>query len=121
MYSEVKEASDTDIKEESHSDDIKINIRQRIDRSNRPTKKIKPIPEKRKNSKCVKVLNDLVIAMSPFLNNSLEDQRYWFFGRHVTEQLNMMRTMDAECASQDILLLLNNLSSAHCNTADSAS
>lgn len=46
--------------------------------------------------------------MNPLVDN-YETHQYWFFGKHVTERLNHMRKLDADCASRDILKLLNEI------------
>nr|XP_026496117.1 uncharacterized protein LOC113400681 [Vanessa tameamea] len=84
-----------------------VGIRQRGQRTDRPRKKIK---NKADNSnKCIQILDDLVKALNPLLEKKSENSRYWYFGKHVTEQLNAMRKIDAECASRDIMLLLESM------------
>lgn len=88
------------LKTESESNETLINIRQRVQRTNRPRKKTK-----NKFKQCKDVLDNLVFAMAP-LNVSAEGSTYWFFGRHVTERLNALRPIDAKCARREILKLL---------------
>lgn len=98
------------VKEEARSDteDTRLlNIRQRGQRTNRPRCKTSSSTSA-KNNKCIRVLDDLIQAMKPLSSSvSNEDTSYWFFGKHVTERLNNMREEDAECASRDILMLLD--------------
>lgn len=99
--------SKIEVKEESQSIyNPVLNIRQRGERTNRP--KRRPINKFTRTSECKKVLDDLLKAMNPLLNTSMEKRQYWYFGRHVTERLNAMRKIDAECASREIVQLLEN-------------
>lgn len=99
--------SKIEVKEESQSlYNPVLNIRQRGERTNRP--KRRPINKFTRTSDCKKVLDDLLKAMNPLLNTSMEKRQYWYFGRHVTERLNAMRKIDAECASREIVQLLEN-------------
>lgn len=99
-----------EMKEEVRSDaeDTRsLNIRQRGQRTDRPRHKTLNTTSI-SNNKCIKVLDDLIQAMKPFSNSGNdEDTSFWFFGRHVTQRLNSMREEDAECASRDILMLLD--------------
>ncbi|KAG6448522.1 uncharacterized protein LOC115442427 [Manduca sexta] len=106
------EVSEMPLKQEIQFEEDKelLTIRQRGQRTDRPRRKMKFHPNI-KDIDCQKVLDDLRIAMRPLItntNNDNEDQSYWFFGKHITERLNCMRTEDAECASRDILALLEN-------------
>ncbi|CAH2088351.1 unnamed protein product [Euphydryas editha] len=97
--------SNIDIKEESQTDyEVDLGIRQRGQRTDRPRKKSQMITHK--IDSCKHVLDDLVKAMAPLLEHTTEGSRYWFFGKHVTEQLSAMREVDADCASQEIMKLL---------------
>ena len=98
------------VKEEQQSEienDFKVNIRQRSRRTDRPRRKTKPLPKSIKQTKCKQVIDDLLLAMNPLVADMLPDQNYWFFGKHVTERLNSMRSMDANSACRDIISLLN--------------
>ncbi|XP_062527978.1 uncharacterized protein LOC101744637 [Bombyx mori] len=105
-YSE--EINDAIKRECAVNNDLEIKIRQRSQRSDRPRrKKVKTL--NKNGSKCMRIIDDLVKAVNPLANavGKTEDERYWFFGKHVTEQLNTMRTNDAECACQEIMTLLD--------------
>lgn len=81
-----------------------------------PRLKSKP-KKKKKTMSCKRVLDDLVNAMKP-LSQKLEEsskksnQDYWFFGKHVVERLNRMKSCDADSASQKIVELFKNWSSS---------
>ncbi|XP_041970098.1 uncharacterized protein LOC121726687 [Aricia agestis] len=100
--------ADTTIKDETNTEETELNIRQRVRPKEKPPKQ--PKLYKNKN-KCKQVVDDLVKAMAPLTGqDSYEHERYWFFGRHITEQLNAMRERDAQCASQEILNVLESIS-----------
>ncbi|XP_049878511.1 uncharacterized protein LOC126375566 [Pectinophora gossypiella] len=103
------------VKEESHSDaDDTLTIRQRGQRTDRPRWRPKVIT-KTKNSKCKRVIEDLVKAMKPLRNMSTSEQgmqSYWFFGKHVTERLNCMSDIDAKNARCNILKVLEEFDGA---------
>lgn len=46
--------------------------------------------------------------MNPVMCSN-KDKQYWFFGRHVTERLNCMRKLDADCASREIMKILSDI------------
>lgn len=95
------------MKEELPSDmeDLGLTIRQRGQRTNRP--RIRKLIAKPKNSKCKRVIDDLITAMKPLTNTTQQqDQSYWFFGKHVTETLNNMRDVDSDMAIRDIMRVL---------------
>lgn len=102
------------IKEENdheNNEDTLTNIIESNKRTNRPrhkvTIKLKPI-DQNKNMNCKNLLDDLLLSMQPLTkNNVLEDQNYWFFGKHVVERLNSMRNEDSNCAIRDITQLLD--------------
>lgn len=103
-------SSDLNVKEEQQSElenDLEINIRQRSRRTDRPRHKTKLLPKSVKKTRCKQVINDLLMAMNPFVAEVLPEQNYWFFGKHVTERLNSMRSIDAHSACHDIMSLLN--------------
>ncbi|XP_059062386.1 uncharacterized protein LOC131855158 [Achroia grisella] len=100
-----------DVKEELQSDFDDggiLKIRQRGQRTNRP----RHVPSKNKkvnkNNKCKQFIDDLVRTMEPLNNeNEHQFQSYFFFGKHITERLNSMRDIDAECAAREIINLLD--------------
>ncbi|XP_045453656.1 uncharacterized protein LOC123662935 [Melitaea cinxia] len=97
--------SNVEVKEENQIDyEVDLGIRQRGQRTDRPRKKSQKITNNIDN--CKQVLDDLIKAMSPLLEHTAEGSQYWFFGKHVTERLNAMREIDADCASQEIMKLL---------------
>ncbi|XP_072945399.1 uncharacterized protein [Epargyreus clarus] len=110
MEPDLQATNNMDVKEEFQSDidDLGLlKIRQRGQRTDRPRHRIKErIDKVEKSDKCKRVLDDLLIAMAP-LGVDVEDQQYWFFGKHVTERLNAMRDVDAKCASREILNILS--------------
>lgn len=87
-------------------EDLGLSIRQRGQRTNRPRKQI--LITKAKNTNCEQIIDDLITAMKPLINtNQTQDQSYWFFGKHVTEQLNNMRDADSDIAVREILRVLD--------------
>lgn len=86
-------------------EDLGLTIRQRGQRTNRPrTQKLIPKP---KNSKCKRVIDDLIMAMKPLTSAAQQqDQSYWFFGKHVTERLNNMKDIDSDIAIREIMRVL---------------
>ncbi|XP_063537919.1 uncharacterized protein LOC134747245 [Cydia strobilella] len=105
---DFKETDNVEVKVEfEDTDDPELlQIRQRGQRTDRPRRRA-PISKKKKNTKCKKVLDDLLIAMKPLVSNIPSDtNNYWFFSRHVTERLNCMRDEDALAAGQEIMKLL---------------
>lgn len=98
------------VKEEQQSEfenDMVLNIRQRSQRTDRPRHKTRILNKSNRKTKCKQVIDDLLLAMKPLASDPLLEQSYWFFGKHVTEQLNSMRRIDAESAANEIVNLLN--------------
>ncbi|XP_013141376.1 PREDICTED: uncharacterized protein LOC106105545 [Papilio polytes] len=107
MQPELSSLDNIEMKEESQSDmeEIKLGIRQRGKRTDRPRRQFKTPTMRIKKNKCVSFIDNLLIAMKPISEPS--DMQYWFFGRHVTERLNSMRDIDASSASKEIIAYLN--------------
>ncbi|XP_023950246.2 uncharacterized protein LOC112054626 [Bicyclus anynana] len=98
-------ASKVEVKEEPLPEyNAILNIRQRGERTNRPRRKA--IKKLDNTNGCKKVLDSLIKTMTPLLNTSTNKSQYWFFGRHITERLNAMRKVDADCASHEIMRLV---------------
>lgn len=98
------------VKEEQQSEfenDMVLNIRQRSQRTDRPRHKTRILNKSNRKTKCKQIIDDLLLAMKPLASDPLLEQSYWFFGKHVTEQLNSMRRIDAESAANEIVNLLN--------------
>ncbi|KAI5638974.1 alcohol dehydrogenase transcription factor myb/SANT-like domain-containing protein [Phthorimaea operculella] len=108
-----KALSSIAVKEELQSDiDETIAIRQSSKRTDRPRKKFQRPLKHKSNTKCKNVLDDLVQAMKPLTKmtpTEHEDQSYWHFGKHVTERLNSMKEIDAECARNEIVRVLQEI------------
>lgn len=96
------------IKEEIHSEveDIQLNIRQQGQRTDRPRRKSKLVHKSNRKTKCKEIIDNLLTSMKPLVSEPRQDQ-YWFFGKHVADRLNAMRTVDSESACQDIMKLLD--------------
>lgn len=132
MPENFNQRTNKEVKEEFNSDldDLGLlMIRQQCRRTDRPRGNIecedseqtsrKRIPRKDAHrntkstkNKCNRVIGDLVNAMKPLTKNPLgtlspPEQSYWFFGKHVIERLNSMRQIDAECASREIMNILD--------------
>lgn len=95
-----------------------MNLRQRKRKRSR-TKLPKPHPKNEKdNDNCKRVLDDLVKAMKPLAQaaskQEMHCQSYWYLGRHVTERLNAMNPINAECAGSEIMAL-RRMASEHLN------
>ncbi|XP_035443370.2 uncharacterized protein LOC118271391 [Spodoptera frugiperda] len=109
--SDMKQLTENvNVKEEQQSEfenDMVLNIRQRSQRTDRPRHKTRILNKSNRKTKCKQIIDDLLLAMKPLASDPLLEQSYWFFGKHVTEQLNSMRRIDAESAANEIVNLLN--------------
>ncbi|CAF4763221.1 unnamed protein product [Pieris macdunnoughi] len=112
-FYEEYSAIESSLKPEPNLSETLISIRQRGQHIDRPKKKTK-----KKFKQCKDILDNLLIAMAP-LKTSSEGSSYWYFGRHVTERLNAMRSIDAKCAGQEILKLLEGNENSQLNSLGS--
>ncbi|XP_011554515.3 uncharacterized protein LOC105385781 [Plutella xylostella] len=101
------------IKRECQSDleDNIISLRQWNQRTDRPRNKLKKkiSTKPKKKDVCKNVLDNLLIALRPLAEGTEEsvgNQSYWFFGRHVTERLNEMSANNADNACREIMAIL---------------